>query len=57
MSAGDLPPVDLPFFPPANDPPADRDHESDRIVAALRESLRRLQAGQPKLTLRSLRAV
>ena len=57
MSAGDLPPVDLPFFPPANDPPVDRDHESDRIVAALRESLRRLQAGQEKLTLRSLRAV
>jgi hypothetical protein len=43
MSAGDLPLVDLPFVPPANDP----DVESERIVAALSESLRRLRAGQP----------
>jgi hypothetical protein len=34
--------VDLPFVPPAND----SDAESERIVAALSESLRRLRAGQ-----------
>ena len=42
MSVGDLPLVDFPFIPPANDV----DRESEHIVAALSESLRRLRAGK-----------
>jgi hypothetical protein len=46
MCAGELPLVDLPPLAPANDP----DVEGEEIVAALTESLRRLQASRGRRT-------